>query len=183
MSDNPFQTPISAKQRSEENLEQYRHDGSGRTFVRQVDVISILMIVQGVFLLLFALFCLGYAIFFGNMDSFLPEKERAEFERQLPPDSRTMMIIMFGAWGGLTAMLAILHVVTACFNLALRARTLGIVTLLLGIGSAMTCYCAITGIPLSIYGLIIYFNPATAEAFRLRKSGMSKPEVLATFVR
>ncbi len=90
---------------------------------------------------------------------------------------------MFAGWGGLSLLLAIAQIVAGALNFGFRGRMLGITTLLLGIASALTCYCAFTGIPLTIYGLIIYFNPAVAEAFRLRKSGLSKQEVLAQFVR
>lgn len=186
MSENPFKTPqpidssLSARKDTDQT---YYHDGSGRVFVRQVNVIAILMIIQGVLLAIFGLFCVGYAIFFGNIDSFIPATARGEIDAQLPPGQRTLMIWLFGVWAVGSFVLGLMHVVTGIFNLGLRGRMLGITTLLLGIGSAMTCYCALTGIPLSIYGLIIYFNPAVGEAFRLRKNGFSKEQILATFVR
>ncbi len=186
MSDNPFEAPKpldSTLSSPKDSDQHYHHDGSGRVFVRQVTVIAILMIVQGVLLAIFGLFCVGYAIFFGQIDSFIPAEARVEIDAQLPPGQRTLMIWLFGVWAVGSFVLGLLHVVTGIFNLGLRGRMLGITTLLLGIGSAMTCYCALTGIPLSIYGLIIYFHPAVGEAFRLRKTGLGKEQVLATFVR
>ncbi len=186
MSDNPFEAPKpldSTLSSPKDSDQHYYHDGSGRVFVRQVTAIAMLMIVQGVLLAIFGLFCVGYAIFFGHIDSFMPASARVEIDAQLPPDLRTYMIWLLRISAVGSFVLGLLHVFTGIFNLGMHGRMLGITTLLLGIGSAMTCYCALTGIPLSIYGLIIYFNPAVGEAFRLRKTGLSKEQILATFVR
>ncbi len=46
MSDNPFEAPTPAEQKVEQTFD-YQHDGTGRAFVRQVSVVSVLMIAQG----------------------------------------------------------------------------------------------------------------------------------------
>ena len=182
MSENPFESPQPDEAKSSETFD-YQHDGSGRTFVRQVSVVASLMIVQGALMVLFALFCAGYALFVDNIETLLPAQEQAEFRKALPEGQRVILTSMFGLIGGASGILSILFITAGCMNLGLHYRGFGIATLLMGLGTMLTCYCAITGVPLTIYGLIIYFNPAVGEAFRMRKSGMTKQEVLATFVR
>ena len=181
MSDNPYRNLNSPENKPDKTFGQ--HDGSGRTFVNQVGVISGLMIAQAVLLLLFAIFCIGYAIVMANISTIMPPEARAEFEQQMPPGQARMLTYVFAVWGAFSLVMGTLYIVTGIMNMNFKARGLGITTLLLGLGSVLTCYCAPTGIALSIYGLIIYFNPATAEAFRLKATGMSKKEVLRQFVR
>lgn len=182
MSHNPFEAPAPAEKRVEETFI-YEHDGSGRTYVRQVGVVSALMIAQGILMFLFAVACIGYSIFFANLGKIVSLEEQANFEANFPESTQMMMTSIFGFWGAISIPLAILYLIAGVLNLGLRARAFGIVTLLMGLATTLTVYCTLTGIPLSVYGLIIYFNPAVGEAFRLRKQGMSKQEVLATYVR
>lgn len=183
MSENPFEAPKPASDRPAGEPMPYQHDGSGRSYVRQVNVVASLMIAQGVLMLLFALVAVGYAVFFGNMQSWMSAAEQARLERELPAAQRQFLAIIFWCWSVFSVLLAVLFITAGCLNLGLKARAFGIATLLIGLGTMLTCYCALTGIPLSIYGLIIYFHPAVAEAFRMRKEGMLKSQVVATFVR
>ena len=182
MSHNPFEAPQPAETKVVETTE-YVHDGSGRTYVRQVSVVASLMIAQGILMFVFAVGCIGYSIVFANIDEIVAADEKANFQNSFPESTQLMVTSIFGFWGALGIILAPLYCVAGVLNLGLRARGVGIAALLVGLGTALTVYCAITGIPLSIYGLIIYFNPAVAEAFRLRKTGLDKHEVLSTFVR
>jgi hypothetical protein len=182
MSHNPFEAPAPAEKKVEETFV-YEHDGSGRTYVRQVSVVSALMIAQGILMFLFAVGCIGYSIVVANLGKIMPLEEQANFEASFPESTQVMMTSIFGFWGVISIPLAILNLIAGVLNLGLRARGFGIATLLIGLATTLTVYCAPTGIPLSVYGLIIYFNPAVGEAFRMRKQGMSKQEVLATFVR
>jgi len=141
------------------------------------------LIAQGILMFLFAVGCIGYSIFFANLENIVPLEEQANLEANFPESTQVMITSIFGLWGAISILLAPMYLTAGVLNLGLRARVFGIVTLLIGLATMLTVYCALTGIPLSVYGLIIYFNPASGEAFRMRKQGMSKQEVLATFVR
>ncbi len=134
-------------------------------------------------MLLFAFGCIAYSFFFANIGNIMPVEEKAKFEANFPETTQALMTSLFGAWGAIAVVLSILYITAGILNLGLRARGFGIATLLIGLLTMLTVYCALTGIPLSVYGLIIYFNPAVGEAFRMRKQGLTKQQVLATFVR
>ncbi len=93
----------------------------------------------------------------------------------------SMMRIVFGVESACAGVLGVLHLAAAYFGFDYRYRAFGITTLILGLCSLLTLYCAPTAIGLGIYGLIVYFNPAVVRAFELRKAGLSKQEMLAEF--
>ena len=172
MSDNPFQAPL--KQPSHYHPPQ----GFGRGYVKQVPVIASLMIAQGVLLLILAIVCVGYAFLFSNMDSFLPpDEQQPEMAEQMMSVFSIACIVLSVAAG----ILSILHFVAAYFGFNYKHRVFGIATMILGLTTILTVYCAPTSIGLAVYGLIIFFNPAVVRAFQLRKAGMGKEEMLAQF--
>jgi len=184
MSENPFHAPQSVPPSSpKQGNTEYVHDGSGRSSVRQVNVIAWLMIVQGILILLFSAFAFVYAYYITHIDSFFDGATAKELQQQMPPEFRERYYWLFTVWGIIAAILAILHFWSAWLNFDLRGRLLGIVTMALGLTMLFSCWCAPTSIGLAIYGLIIYFQPAVVHAFHLRQSGMTKQQVLATFVR
>ena len=77
--------------------------------------------------------------------------------------------------------LSFMHFLAAYFGFNYKHRVFGIATMILGLTTVFTFYCAPTSIGLAVYGLIIYFNPAVVKAFQLRKAGMDKQEMLAQF--
>lgn len=176
MSDNPFQAPI--KQPSHYHPAQGGPQGFGRSYVKQVPVIASLMIAQGVLHLILAIICVGYAFLFSNLDSFLPpDEQQPEVTEQMMSVVSIVCIVLSVAAG----ILSILHFVAAYFGFNYKHRVFGIATMILGLSTILTFYCAPTSIGLAVYGLIIYFNPAVVKAFQLRKSGMDKKEMLAHF--
>ena len=98
MSENPFEAPKPALDRPVGEPMAYQHDGSGRSYVRQVNVVASLMIAQGVLMLLFALVTVGYAVFFGSMQSWMSAAEQARLERELPAAQRQFLAIIFWCW-------------------------------------------------------------------------------------
>ncbi len=181
MSENPFESPRPVEQLPVENAN-YVHDGTGRGYVRQIGVVAWLMMIQGVLMLMFATFSLVFTLFMANLETLMPVQQREQFERDFPPEMQSMLTGVYGVWGVLSVVLAVLYIAAGFRNLRYQSRTFGIVTLFVGLVSIVTCYCAPTGIALAVYGLIIYFHPAAAEAFRLKKTGLSKPQILARFV-
>lgn len=181
MNENPFASPEIPDHPNSPQSPHTMSDGRivyGRAYVRQISVVSILMIVHGVLLIIMTAFLAAASALYANLDKFEPEGQSAP----IPPELQAIMTWGAGIFAVMIFMLAILSIVTGISNFNLRARTLGITTLILSIAAALTFYCGITAIPLAIYGMVIYFNPASAEAFRLRKTGLSKQEVLNRFV-
>jgi hypothetical protein len=76
---------------------------------------------------------------------------------------------------------ALLKVIGGIRNLKYRGRTLGIVALASSAVSIFTCYCALTGIGLLIYGLVVYFNNDVRQAFEMGERGASPEEIKAAF--
>ena len=76
----------------------------------------------------------------------------------------------------------VLRIFAGVQNFRFRGRTLGIISMIAGMASMLTCYCAPTGIGVLIYGLIVYMNPAVAAAFAMGQQGASGSEILAAFM-
>ena len=157
MSQNPFESPKPTETKKEPTGGSlaYQHDGSGRTFVRQIGIVAGLMIAQGVLTSLFSIFCVGYSVMMMNFDAFDPG---GELNDAFPAEQRQVLVLLFAVLAVVTFALSILYLIAGFKNYRLRGRGFGITTLLLGLCGVITCYCAPTGIALSIYGLIIYFK-------------------------
>jgi hypothetical protein len=145
---------------------------------RQVNTISILLIVQG------SLECamgLLYAamgpLMFGLMQTPSPSRSGG------PPPPEEMAGIISGVYiviGLFAIACGVLKIVAGIKNRKYRGRTLGYVALISGILMIFTCYCGITGIGLAIWGLIVYSNETTRRAFQLGEEGLSPDEIIAT---
>lgn len=91
-----------------------------------------------------------------------------------------MTIVFFG----LAAVLLIpagLHIWAGIANLSFRGYTLGLVAL--G-GTSIALFsgiCAPTGLPLMVYGLIVYLQPDVADAFQLGEEGQSPEAILEAY--
>jgi hypothetical protein len=136
---------------------------SGRGMVGHVRVVAILLIVQGVFEILFAFFCVAVFV----MSNVIPDPE-LETVRKL---SLVMVMISVPALA-----CGVLRMVAGYFNFRFRKRGLGLVALGAGLVTVMTFYCAATSIALSVYGLIVYLNEAVVAAFEAeeRKRSVSR---------
>jgi hypothetical protein len=58
---------------------------------------------------------------------------------------------------------------------------MGLVSIIVGLASMFTCYCAPTAIALLVYGLMIYLNNAVRTAFQMGQQGQSAEQILAAF--
>lgn len=153
--------------------------------VSQVRVVAILMMIQGVFELLFAIYLGVFGLFFGGMMGQMM-REDPNFQRGggPPPEfveaMMTYMPVAMGV-GGLLA--GILHCYAGYRNFQFSSRTLGIVALVSGLLTISTFYCCPTAFALFIYGLIIYMNDQVAKAFEMTAEGYPPDAILATFSR
>ncbi len=149
--------------------------------VGHVQVVAILMMVQGA---LEALVGLGLVALGG----FFPAMMQMEMDRgqagppPMPAETMSwMMLIIYGGMGLLVLIAAGLHIFAGIRTYMFRGRILGLVALGGGMVTVMTCYCAPTAIGLGVYGLITYLNPEVAQAFAMGEAGTSREDIRAAF--
>jgi hypothetical protein len=147
--------------------------------VRHVRVVAILMIVQGALEL-------GMAILLGVLAVVVPQvamqAAASHPQDSLPPE--TFLQIMTFTYGGMaaaTGVAALLHIIAGVRNYRFRGKVFGIVAMACGVLSALSCYCLPTAVGLGVYGLIVYLNEGTAEAFRVGESGVAARQILDAF--
>ena len=151
--------------------------------VSQIRVVAVLMGLQGVLVGLLGAFLVCMGIFFGTALR-QAMREDGGFQQGRGPSPDMLANILGGTYGGLGLLLlaiGIVHGYAAYRNFQFKGRTLGIVSLSMGILTAITIYCACTSIPLFIYGLIVYLNSSVASAFRMGDQGYSADTILSTF--
>lgn len=141
---------------------------------RQVKVVAILLIVEGSLeALMGAFLCVMGPVMMALISSAPPPPSGAES----PPPA------VFGAiylvMGGLTLTGGVLKLVAGIRNVSFKSRTLGFVALGSSLLSMASCYCMPTALALGIYGLIVYLNPRSAQAFQLRAMGVPAEQVIA----
>jgi hypothetical protein len=151
--------------------------------VGQVRIVSILMLVQGSLDLLVGLGLIGMGIFMGvaMRDAMM---ENPQFQQGNGPSPDFMVNMMSGIYGGLGVVIGIigaLNLFAGYRNWKFKGRALGIVSLVAGLGTIFTCYCAPTSLALCIYGLIVYLNAPVAAAFRMGEEGYSGDEITMAF--
>ncbi len=155
--------------------------------VNQVRVVSVLMMVQGALDLLTGLGLITLGIFMGFfMHEALREDPnfQSRFQSGTGPSPEVVANMMTWVYGGLGFFLIIiggLQLYAGFRNWKFRSRTLGIISLLAGLGTVFSCYCAPTSLALCIYGLIVYLNGPVANAFQLGEQGYTGDEVIASF--
>jgi hypothetical protein len=146
--------------------------------VPQVQVISILMIVNGVLQSLLGLLLAGL----GPTMFVLISKEKGP--RPPHPDEQTFLTLISGVYlllGILVLTAGILNIIAGIRCLKFRGRVFAIVALFFNIIPTITCYCAPTSIGLLVYGLIVLFNSEVARAFRMAAEGVPPAEIQAHF--
>lgn len=152
--------------------------------VHQVRIVAILNAVQGGLELLMGMMTAGMGIFFPVMlqieKSANPGQPRAASD---PPEAFFwLMAAMYGALGLAVLTGGILRLAACVQNFRFQGRTLGFVSLIGGMASVLSCYCAPTAIAILVYGLIVLLNPAVTMAFAMRRQGYSVDEILAAFM-
>jgi hypothetical protein len=163
----PFQDPVAP---------------TGWGWVNQVRIVAVLNAVQGglevaVGLLLTAaggiISALGASIGAG----------RGPFANRPEPEMPPWVVgVIYLAIGVPILLIGALRIFAGVQNFRYRGRTLGIISMIVGMASVFTCYCAPTGIGVLIYGMIVYLNPAVIAAFAMGQQGASGQEILAAFM-
>lgn len=142
---------------------------------RQIKVVAILLMVEGGLELLMGIFLciLGPAM--------------TAFMRAAPPPTTTsgpppppeVFAAIYIAMGAPTVIAGILKVIGGIRNVSLKSRTFGFVALGSSVLSLSSCYCIPTALALGVYGLIVYVNERSAQAFKLVETGMSAEQAIA----
>jgi hypothetical protein len=98
-----------------------------------------------------------------------------------PADERFVVAGVIGIIAVLILIVSLLRIYAAIMNFSFKRRALGITSLILGLGTCLTFYCALTSIALAVYGLIVMMNQEVAEAFKMRAEGRSSDDILREF--
>ena len=152
-----------------------------RGLVGHVRVLGILMLVHGVLALMCGLMFVAMAVFFPMLFASIEPPPNA---RAGEPPPEVIGWIMGGVYGGIGLITSIaggLQIYTGYQTYLFRKRQLGIVSLILGAGASLSCYCSITAIGLLIYGLIVLLNASVKEAFELGAQGYAPDQIDAMF--
>ena len=171
--ENPYQSPL-------ESCSPFGQPGQAgylrpAGWMRHVRAVAIMMIVQGALELLVGFFLVGMAVV-------VPMVASSANNVNKPPEGVFWaMVAVYGGMAAVAFLVAALHITAGIKNLRFRGRTLGVVALSCGLLAICTCYCLPTAAALAVYGLIVYLNEGTKEAFRLGESGCSPDQVLASF--
>jgi hypothetical protein len=150
-----------------------------RSILAQIRVIAILLIVHGVMLLLMGIMLAGIAFIFPAIISSQQMKTGTQPGQPTPAQFQMIMVVVYGGMSAAAIVPGILQIMAGIANLKLKSRTFGIVSMVAGTLSMVTCYCGPTAIGLLIYGLIIYLNETSIRAFALGQSGKTWAEVEA----
>ena len=130
----------------------------------------------------------GMLVFMGTIFTTMKNEMIEEMQRGQPgpeaPDPAFMHTIMVGVMAGLGAMVllaALFRIWATISNFRLKGRWLGVISLICGLASGLTMYCAPTGIAVAVYGLVVLLSSEVGEAFEMRKTAESADDVLRHF--
>ncbi|MDB5345111.1 MAG: hypothetical protein JWP89_3488 [Schlesneria sp.] len=142
---------------------------------RYVPWVAITMIAHGVLMLIAAIGFIGMIVFFVPQISEQVEKQQ-QMQRQenpnapqIPKDGMTAILyVTYGAMSAFLFVIGILGIYAGIRNYGYRNRILGIITMVLNMGSILFCWCLPFSIGLLIFGMIVYLSPEADRAFRWR---------------
>lgn len=151
-----------------------------RGLVGHVRILGILLMVHGVFALLCGLMFAGMAILFPMIFVMDPPPRGAP--NAPPPEAIGWFIgAIYGGIGFVTLLAGGLQIYAGYKTYLFRQRKLGILSVILGAGASLSCYCSITAIGLLIYGLIVYLDNSVKQAFELGDQGYAPDQIDALF--
>jgi len=170
MIDSSVPDPAQPPRWSSDYFREYAGPGPrlARGLVGHVRIVAILLITQGVFEILFALFGICFAL-----ATVLVRQEDLVNMRPLGMVLGGISIAALFCGG--------LRVAAGIANLRFRRRLLGITALGAGMLTMLTGYCAPTAIALAVYGLIVYLNDSVVAAFEMGDAGRTTTEISAAF--
>lgn len=156
------------------NPDPYRAPSSAATpveassIVRQVPTLGWLLIAHGALVILLGLFL--FMAVFGSV-LIIDMSPNPQF-------NPVHMMIGYSVVGSLAVIAGILIIVAGAKLLDFRGRAWALTAIGLSVVSVITCLCAPTAIGIAIYGVVLLLNPQVVEAFRQRRQGRSKIDIM-----
>jgi hypothetical protein len=139
--------------------------------VGHVKIVGILMLVHGILIFLVGAGLITFAVI-------------AMTSMPAPPGGGPEPYIIGGMYGGFGLMFVacgLLQAIAGVRVMSFKNRVLGLVALFSNALVLMSCYCAITGVGLMIYGLIVLFNADVARAFEMVTRGATAEEAIRRY--
>lgn len=175
--DNPYRSPSTNEPASAEIPSDVDENVDPRKIgkARYVPVIAIMMIVHGVLMLLAGCGLIAVTVFMtpqiGQQIANQQEMQRRQNPNapQIPQEGMTNLL--YGVYGTMSAVLfaiGVLGIYAGVRNYGYHNRVLGIITLVLNMGSILFCWCLPLSVGLLIFGMIIYLSPEADRAFQWR---------------
>ncbi len=148
---------------------------------RYVTWVAIMMISHGVLMLVAALGLIGMIVFFvPQFSEQIEQQQRMQRQQnpnapQLPPNSMTTILtITYGVMSAFLFVIGLLGIYAGIRNYGYQNRILGIITMVLNMGSILFCWCLPFSIGLLIFGMIIYLSPEADRAFRWQTERLNR---------
>ncbi len=143
---------------------------------RHIKIVAILLMVEGGLEALMGIFlCVMGPVMMAFMNA-APPPTTSGAGAPPPPELFGAIYITMGV---ATLLAGILKIVGGIRNVSFKSRTLGFVALGSSLLSFASCYCIPTAIALGVYGLIVYVNERSAQAFKMAETGMSPDQIVA----
>ena len=142
--------------------------------MHHVGVLGILLAIHGVLLLVLGGFCLFVAIAAPMMLANVPDEGMYDTKA-----TQTMIVLVYGFFAVFALLAGFAQLLSGIRLTRFRGRVFGIVSISMGVVCWFSLVCAMTGIPLMIYGFVVLLNRDVIQAFELAKQGKAKREILA----
>jgi hypothetical protein len=178
---NPYQTPAFDPKHFQDAPSYIPTDTSGYSAVNQVRLVAILNGVQGALEIPMGLLTISMGVFIPALIQWEQARNPNAGRGGPPQEMIWMMTVMYIGLGIPTLAGGIMRVVAAFRNFHFRGRVLGIVSVILGMASVLSCYCAPTALGMAVFGLIVFLNPAVKAAFEMGSQGRASADILAAF--
>ena len=142
--------------------------------------LGILMIVQGVLELLMGCALVGYALF---MPEVFRQMQNQPGAPDMPPEMLQIMPLAMGIIAVFMFLVGLATTIAGIQVMRFRWRMFGILSLIAGLGSLVSCYCLPTALALAVYGLIVLVNEPVRLAFGFGSEGYPAKQIRNAFAR
>ncbi len=143
---------------------------------RHIKIVAILLIVEGGLEALMGIFfCVMGPVMMALISSAPPPSSPGA----APPPPPELFGGIYIGMGVVTLLGAILKIIGGIRNVSMKGRVLGFVALGSCVLSFASCYCIPFALGVGIYGLIVYVNERSAQAFAMAEGGMPPDQVIA----
>lgn len=161
MSSNPYAAP--SEPASYVPPMQMGEDG----FVKQILIVGIFMIVEGVLETIYGVFVTGFAFVFPTVIANDPKMKEA-FDPNMPFRPEQLLFWTYLVMGGCALLPGIVRTIAGILVLQRKGRGFAIAANILGFLTLFTCYCIPTGLAASVYSLVILLQGSVGRAFAQR---------------